>query len=834
MKLIVTLLLSCLCVKAFTQATIYGPTFVEPGEVAQYEAYFSSPINSYTIISWNVSGGTIISMSTNPTIQPVTIMIQWDYAPTVGSIDIYEDIGGQSGGASIQVGAPYVSPFIQYPNFSTTPQYICANLAASVINATFQWEQSADYYNWTAISGATEQCYLPPAPSSPAATFYRCITTINGNQYTSEPATVEMNPLTPGSIALAQQPTYNTNLNITSLNANGGFCLASNYQYAWEISIEGGPWTTIGTSAGYPSGAPPIVGNTLVRRRITCGSQTLYTNTLDIKLAYTSTDYENRNYIRTYTVTTKGIHSWMQADQLDVGKKFQETNYLDGLGRSLQVVSKGISNISTNTWVDQVTFKKYDNLGRATLNYLPYPTASESGKFKTNTNEQVTYYTTSYNETSPWYKNEFESSPLNRLKKSMDVGSHRINNNIGLEFDYSFNNANGVDEKVHIWRIGYAAGSLPATTASTVYQNGTLPKFTYTNNEGKKIIEYKDLLGNIVLKKVQVSETPGVEHQGWLCTYYVYDVFNRLRYTITPKAVAYLDANNWILTQAIADELCFYVEYDSKGRAILEKKPGSAKQEILYDQRSRAVFTQDGNQAAKATKEWLANIYDEQDRTIISGLYKSNKTAAQLQTDINTAGQITSITVVGPGIENLNVSSRPTLNPPSEYIATNSVNLLPGFASNPNDEFTISIGPVAGIAQIVSVTNNAVPEVDINNPAVFTALMYNYYDNYSFPDAKAMNNSYTNTQAYATGQDIEPITKTNRTINCFTGSKVRVLGTNDFLKTTIYYDESGRVLQSLSDNYKNGEDVTTNQYHFDGRIMSVSAKHGNPGNTFDA
>ncbi|WP_315816564.1 hypothetical protein [Paraflavitalea speifideaquila] len=37
----------------------------------------------------------------------------------------------------------------------------------------------------------------------------------------------------------------------------------------------------------------------------------------------------------------------------------------------------------------------------------------------------------------------------------------------------------------------------------------------------------------------------------------------------------------------------------------------------------------------------------------------------------------------------------------------------------------------------------------------------------------------------------------------------------------------------MGDNNKNSVDVATNQYHFDGRIMSISSKHGNSGNSFN-
>ena len=53
-----------------------------------------------------------------------------------------------------------------------------------------------------------------------------------------------------------------------------------------------------------------------------------------------------------------------------------------------------------------------------------------------------------------------------------------------------------------------------------------------------------------------------------------------------------------------------------------------------------------------------------------------------------------------------------------------------------------------------------------------------------------------------------------------------------WLETVNFYDDKGRVLQVLSDNYKGGNDVLTNRYDFNGKIVSSYQVHSNPsGNT---
>ena len=65
-----------------------------------------------------------------------------------------------------------------------------------------------------------------------------------------------------------------------------------------------------------------------------------------------------------------------------------------------------------------------------------------------------------------------------------------------------------------------------------------------------------------------------------------------------------------------------------------------------------------------------------------------------------------------------------------------------------------------------------------------------------------------------------------------TGTMVRVLGTNTFLTSSLYYDEKGRSIQTLEDNIKSGQDVTTLQYQFDGRVLSSNTKHSTVGSGY--
>jgi len=102
------------------------------------------------------------------------------------------------------------------------------------------------------------------------------------------------------------------------------FC--SSLTYEWQQSVEGGPWQNVGSSAAYPGGAPALVGNTKIRRKVMCSNQVLFTNELYFTVTYSSSNAENQNYIRVNDIIIKGVTSWAQADQLNMGQKSKGPN----------------------------------------------------------------------------------------------------------------------------------------------------------------------------------------------------------------------------------------------------------------------------------------------------------------------------------------------------------------------------------------------------------------------------------------------------------------------------------------------------------------------------
>jgi hypothetical protein len=568
----------------------------------------------------------------------------------------------------------------------------------------------------------------------------------------------------------------------------------------------------------------PLTQTTWYRRK-TSRSAFDYIYSKVVKISVVSANWEDVNYLREHTVNISGQKDWKTVDQLAIGDKFQTTTYLDGLGRPVEQVSRETATpaLDGGLWGDVVQFSQYDAMGRQSQKYLPYSTTSQAGKYKTAaTTEQPQYYTNVYSETSAFSSLTFDNSPLNRVVNVKQSGSAWAAG-AGNSVSYDVNTA---DDNVRIMSADYTPGDAPLITG--VYAPGTLFKVTYTDENGKTIVEFTDNSGKLILKKVQLDDAPGNTYSGWICTYNVYDDFDRLRFTLQPEAVKWLDANGWNFAGTngtqVLNELCFQYAYDERGRMIWKKSSGAEPLYMVYDNRNRQALVQDGNQRKQNT--WLATLYDELDRPVITGFINYSGTVSDLQNTVSAQTQATTT---------VSTSTAPPSTIPADLViatpntagdkqATNSITLDDNFTSA--DEFVAEIvdggNTNAGSNRIVSYD-------PLPAGSTLDVLTENYYDDYAYPKAKAFNTGYTNTNAYNAGGDVMPIAQDSRTINMLTGTKTRVLGTTQYLFATYYYDKDGNRIQAQEDNIKGGADISTSQFNWDGRIFSVCNSHSAPG-----
>ncbi|SFD51502.1 RHS repeat-associated core domain-containing protein [Chitinophaga sp. CF118] len=531
------------------------------------------------------------------------------------------------------------------------------------------------------------------------------------------------------------------------------------------------------------------------------------------------------NFVRTWepSMPTSDTNT-VVATSRTVAEVRQSTQYVDGLGRPLQTVNKGIS----PSGKDVVSAFVYDAYGREQLKYLPYVPQTgntNDGKFKTDpfNNQQAFYQNGTLNpgivgESIYYSQTAYESSPLNRVLKAYAPGNSWANGggNHPVENQYL---VNAITDAVRIWHIDTG---LPTTTAT--YAAGELYKNVVIDESGNQIVEYKDKENHVVLKKVQLAATPGTDHIGWLCTYYVYDDLNNLRFVIPPLAVERSMIAGWDVS-AVADELCFQYQYDGRNRMTVKKVPGAGPVYLIYDTRDRLVFTQDANQRLKSPQEWLVTFYDGLNRPTMTAIYKANTTQAALQASLNTATSGTqTISYVFPATADLVLGG---YDGSSNYTATNSIIFQDGFDSGMGAEFIAEINAAATGGTTTINATNPLPAI---SSAALTPLTFTFYDNYNYAGALSYQTAdlaklQAGVNPYAETLPSVPSTMTNGIV---TGTKVRVLDTDQWLTTTTYYNDKGRVIQASSDNVSGGRDITTNLYDFSGKVLSSYLRHTNP------
>jgi len=773
--------------------TISGNTSICQGSGASFGASVTNAVGNLTY-QWKRNGVNVSSDAPTP---PYVLVKN-----TVSNGDVFSCVVTSDGCASPATSNSLTITIVQPQAFtiSPSPPGISFCLGNTVI-FTASSSQTAYNYQWymngSPVAGATNSSFSTTATTvsdlqSVAVSAYTnagCVTnTYAMGSSPNIPYTITT-PVVP-TVTITDPPVVilGTAATFTANVSNGG----TSPTYQWQLN---GVNVSGATSSTYTptisSGAHEQAITVILNSSALCAINPA-TATSNVEIA--SVNWENLNYVRVHTVIARGITNWIQVDQLATGDKLQSTTYMDGLQRTVQSVYKQASQLETGAWADMVTHVEYDAVGRADKSFIPFTSSSTIGKFKTNARtEQESFVRTKYGEAAnaPTYASvTYEQSPLSRVVNSKVAGTGFAGDVAypGTSYQFEFNTA---EEGIRIWNVAFTAGSLP--TSSAIYAAGKLSKSVSVDEKLKKVYVYTDFEGKTILKKVQDADNPiDNSHDGWLCTYYVYDDLGNLRCTITPRATKYLQMNSWsFASAAVYQELCFWNEFDERSRITAKHSPAAGQVQLVYDKKDRVVLSQDENQRNRTPKQWSFFLYDEQHRSVATGLFDNSATRDAM----------------------------------ADYVKNN--------LNNGNVSITI----YAGANESITVDNPVAGNSTYCNGCTNTVInAVQYYDGYTYSGVQTFNASFS--FASTTDPYVEPSTQSARIKGFRTGSKVRVIDQNYndnnpnndvFLVATKYYDERGRTLQGLTSNIKGGIDYSTNQFDFAGRLLSICHSHSFPG-----
>ncbi|RLJ99610.1 DUF6443 domain-containing protein [Tenacibaculum discolor] len=496
--------------------------------------------------------------------------------------------------------------------------------------------------------------------------------------------------------------------------------------------------------------------------------------------SYTPQVFSNENYVFTRKYQEPMTNPTGITQNKDV---LESITYFDGLGRAKQSIAIQAGGVLTNNKIpkDIVTHIEYDEFGRQTKEYLPYTVESANGAIITGDVATATksYYQIKHSEdfagvslpdVNAYSEKQFDGSPLNRVLKQAAPGKDwKLGNGYEIEFVYDTNIATEV--KNYYITTTFADNTYTPTLELSSVNNGY-----YEARELFKTIT-KDENHDGSSSKLHTTEE-FKNKQGQVILKRTYALVSGVE-TAHDTYYVYDDFENltYVLppkaeaqtdkpTTIELNELCYQYKYDYRNRLVEKKIPGKGWEYIIYDKLDRPVLTQDAN--LKAQDKWLFTKYDALGRVVYTGYMSNSGNRTHLQ----------NIAITGDYTQFETITSKQTYGGADIYYTKTAI---------PNG--------VTGVYTI------------------------NYYDTYiDVPSS------------FSPPTKVYSQTVTTNTKGLATVSKIKVLGTNNWITTVTYYDKKARPIYVYS---KNDElettDIIESKLDFSGKVLETKTTHKKSG-----
>lgn len=375
-------------------------------------------------------------------------------------------------------------------------------------------------YNWTSPSGTTHTNTLITPSQSTSVINYAQVSAVGTNGCVGLATQVDISITNPKIIYVST----------SGLPIGGSATLgtADVYDtYVWRNSLT----QVIGSSATVVVSTPDTYNVTVTKSGVSGNAIFVVDDNLD---------NQNYNYVAENTILQSGVLNETQVPMLTIGTKVQQVQYFDGIGRPRLTVQTQASPGMN----DLVVVQTYDATGREDKKYLPYKSIENTGRYKANgIADQLTFYQGTAKvavDTNPFATTIFEPSPLNRVAKQGSPGTTWQPTSALTDFtDKSVKRVYGSNTVNEVYMFVYdpASGIVAKSTLNSGYYLQGQLSYTKTMDEkNNEVIEYTDLLGHTICKKVQYG-TDGVGTKLYTNTYYLYDNYGNLVIVLSPEAV---------------------------------------------------------------------------------------------------------------------------------------------------------------------------------------------------------------------------------------------------------------------------------------------------------
>ncbi len=477
----------------------------------------------------------------------------------------------------------------------------------------------------------------------------------------------------------------------------------------------------------------------------------------------------SQNFVLTNTVKQSAITMESQVNSLPIATqgKTQTVVYFDGLGRPIQnVVTQGSA-----TQKDLITPIEYDAYGREIKKYLPYPeitaTTSPGGYRPSPTTAQNNFYSQTVDGYyGQMFNVETDATPYSQTALEASP-LNRVLAQGAPGTVWQPNMSNPYDASTHVVTYQYLINNLGDNVRiMSIDSVGNYSSPGYYPSGQLYVKLTTDEQGQIVKEFTDKSNhviCKRVMIAGdSLQTYYVYDNSDMLRAVIQPEGTVALQQNNWVLPSGFSAKWMFLYRYDQRDRMVMKKVPGADSVVMMYDQWDRVVLIQDGN--LRTGNNFLFTKYDQHNRPVVTGQITDSRALSAVRSDVANAANRT---------ETVNTAA--------------------------TEGFTL---------------NNTFPSSSSYTLTIFTTTHYDDYNN--LPSWKS-NYAFVNEDGiapqkiYVQGQII--------------ATQNKILGTSNYIRTVISYDDKYHVTQTVNDNAAGGIDRITRILSFDGKVTSDYHNH---------
>ncbi len=493
------------------------------------------------------------------------------------------------------------------------------------------------------------------------------------------------------------------------------------------------------------------------------------------------------SYLRT-TIPNYGYKSASSLSSASSSRYYETTSYVDGIGRTIaNVIENGAGNGSE----DLISIMVYDKSGNESYIYEPYAAQNSENTLFTLDKQEDFYRNASNVEHTnfAFSKHIYSTDPTNRMLESTSPGySWSLLGGKEVTYSYRANNAG----EVKALRVN----SSGALYVDGDYSSGDLI-VKQTENENKQDhIEYYDRENRMIILQ---KETVG----GFNITYFVYDELGRQAYILPHDVYSEMVAQNTYTINTSNQNRVYIYKYDGEGRMTQTKIPGKDWTYFVYNTRDELVMYQNGidrNVNGSGNNNWHVVRYDRQGNGITKGIYTIGTALSQSQMQANLDAALLGGTYTL--YEKRSSSSSHYGYTNTTYPSLNAGNIYEVFYFGTYDY-----------------------DNDGSNDVQFTSI--NVKDLTSTGSITTTNSSHRSgpVAAFPSIPTQDRVKAVYRLKNSLTGHRTKIIGTSDWITSSMFYNYRKEVIQIKRNNQIGGNDRADFYYNFRGDLAFEQHTH---------